>query len=152
MKNFKLPYEKEDMTEPFVSVVTPVYNGEKFLVEAIKSVLAQTYSFSEYIIVDNCSTDQTGEIAQHYAVQDERIHVIQNQEFLPIMDNWNFAMRQISDSSKYCKVLHADDLLFSECISLMLEVAEYHPTIGIVSSYMLKENQVKNDGIPYPIK
>jgi len=140
------------MTEPFVSVVTPVYNGEKFLAEAIESVLAQTYPFSEYIIVDNGSSDQTGEIAQHYAAQDERIRVIHNQEILPIMDNWNFAIQQISELSKYCKVLHADDLIFPECLALMLEVAEYHSTIGIVSSYSLKGNQVVNDGIPYSRK
>jgi len=140
------------MTEPFVSVVTPVYNGEKFLTEAIESVLAQTYPFREYIIVDNSSTDQTGEIAQHYAVHDERIQVIHNKELLPIMDIWNFAIQQISELSKYCKVLHADDLIFPECIALMLEVAEYHSTIGIVSSYSLKGNQVVNEGIPYPKK
>ena len=51
-------------TSPLVSVVTPVYNGEKFLEECIQSVLRQTYSHWEYIVNDNCSTDGTAEIVR----------------------------------------------------------------------------------------
>ena len=50
--------------EPLVSVVTPVYNGEKYLEECIESVLNQTYKNWEYIILNNCSTDRTLEIAE----------------------------------------------------------------------------------------
>src|SRR5690242_20501129 len=53
--------------KPFVSVLTPVYNGEAYLAECIESVLAQTYPNFEYIIVNNCSKDRTLEIAQSYA-------------------------------------------------------------------------------------
>ncbi len=52
--------------QTLVSVVTPVYNGEDFLVECIESVLRQSYSNWEYIIVNNCSTDRTLEIALNY--------------------------------------------------------------------------------------
>ena len=51
------------MTEPFVSVVTPVYNDGGFIEEAIRSVLAQSYQNFEYIICNNHSTDGSGEIA-----------------------------------------------------------------------------------------
>ena len=61
---------------PLVSVVTPVHNGEAFLRECIESVLAQTYSHWEYIIVDNCSTDRTLEIASEYAIKDTRIKIL----------------------------------------------------------------------------
>ena len=57
------------MTEPFVSVVTPVYNDEPYLEECIRSVLAQSHQDFEYIICNNHSTDRSGEIAADYAAQ-----------------------------------------------------------------------------------
>jgi glycosyltransferase involved in cell wall biosynthesis len=137
-------------SQPLVSVVTPVYNGEKYLAECIESVLAQTYDNWEYIIVNNCSTDRTLEIAQHYAQQDDRIRIQTNEELLPIMPNWNHALRQISPKSKYCKVVHADDWLFPECIKEMVKVAEANPSVGLVGSYALKGDKVYCDGLPYP--
>jgi len=137
-------------SQPLVSVVTPVYNTEKYLAECIESVLAQTYENWEYVIVNNCSTDRSLEIAQRYARQDARIRVHENAEFLNQMQNWNHAMRQISPESRYCKVLHADDWLFPECITGMVELAETHPSVGIVSAYRLDENRVTLNGLPYP--
>ncbi len=137
-------------SQPLVSVVTPVYNGEEYLAECIESVLAQTYQNWEYVIVNNCSTDRTLEIAQHYAQQDKRIRIHNNEEFLAIMPNGNCALRQIAPTSKYCKVVHADDWLFPKCIMEMVKVAEANPSVGIVSSYRLHGNRVDLDGLPYP--
>ena len=137
-------------SEPLVSVVTPVYNGEKYLAECIESVLAQTYQNWEYIIVDNCSKDRTLEIAQQYARRDVRIRVHNNSEFLSIIANWNYALHQISAKSKYCKVVHADDCLFPECLVQMVDLAEEHPTVGLVGAYRLVDNRVKLTGmLPY---
>lgn len=136
--------------QPLVSVVTPVYNTEKYLAECIESVMAQTYENWEYVIVNNCSTDRSLEIAQHYAQQDARIRIHNNDEFLNQMQNWNHALRQISPESKYCKVLHADDWLFPECVDQMAEVAEANPSVGIVGAYRLDEDRVNLDGLPYP--
>ena len=79
---------------PLVSIVTPVYNGESYLAECIESVCAQTYSNWEYVIVDNRSTDRTREIAENYAGKDPRIRVHVNETFLPLMQNWNHALRE----------------------------------------------------------
>jgi len=130
--------------------VTPVYNAEPYLAECIESVLAQTYENWEYIIVNNCSTDRSLEIAERYARQDARIRVHNNREFLKQFQNWNHAMRQISPESEYCKVVHADDWLFPECIARMVEVAEANPSVGIVGAYRLDEDRVNLDGLPYP--
>ena len=54
---------------PLVSVVTPVYNGETYLAACIESVLSQSYSNWEYVIVNNCSTDRTLDIASDYAAR-----------------------------------------------------------------------------------
>jgi glycosyltransferase involved in cell wall biosynthesis len=133
-----------------VSVVTPVYNGEKYLAECIESVLAQTYQNWEYVIVDNCSTDRSLEIAQRYAQQDARIRVHQNASFLSQLQNLNHTMRQISPQSKYCKAVHADDWIFDECLARMVELADAHPSVGVVSAYRLEETRVSLGGLPYP--
>lgn len=136
-------------TEPFVSVITPVYNGEAFLRECIESVLAQNYENWEYVLVNNCSRDNTLEIMKEYAEKYPRISIHDNEEFLPQMQNLNHAFRQISPDSKYCKVIHADDWMFPECLSKMVAVAEKYPTIGIVSSYRLDNTRVGLSGLPY---
>lgn len=132
----------------YVSVVTPVYNGEKYLHECIESVLSQTYENYEYIIQNNFSTDQTQKIATEYASKDRRIKVYSTDNLLPIIENWNDSIRKISPKSKYCKVLHADDLLYPECIEKLVEVAEKNSNIGIVGSYALCGTKVKFDGLP----
>ena len=137
--------------QPLVSVVTPAYNGEKYIAECIESVLGQTYENWEYVVVDNCSTDRTLEIANAHAKKDPRIRVHNNSEFLKIIPNWNHALRQISPESKYCKIVHADDWLFPECIERMVAVAEQHPTVGLVGAYRLRGTQIKCVGLPYSV-
>ncbi|HYW35662.1 MAG TPA: glycosyltransferase family 2 protein [Balneolaceae bacterium] len=136
--------------EPFVSVLTPVYNGEKFLRECIESVLNQDYDNWEYVLVNNQSTDRSLQIMQEYAEKDSRIRIHNNEEFLPQLENLNHAFRQISPESKYCKVVHADDWIYPACISKMVEVAEEYSSAGIVGSYRLVGNKVSLDGLPYP--
>jgi glycosyltransferase involved in cell wall biosynthesis len=135
--------------QPLVSVLTPVYNGEKYLAECIESVLAQTYQNWEYVIVNNCSTDRTLEIAADYAKRDKRIRIHNNKTFVGCDANGNIAFQQIASESKYCKVVHADDWLFPECIMRMVELAEAHPTVAIVGAYGLRNDQVAWDGLPY---
>lgn len=68
------------MKRDFVSVVLPVYNGEKYICEAVDSILNQTYGNWELIIVDDCSHDATPQIVDAYAAKDCRITVIHNFE------------------------------------------------------------------------
>jgi hypothetical protein len=141
----------EPRSEPFVSIITPVYNGEKFLAECIESVLAQTYQNWEYLIVNNQSKDRSLEIARHYERRDPRIRVLTTECFYRKgTDSWNNAVRQMSPAAKYCKILHADDWLFPQCLEKMVQVAEAHPSIGVVSSYRLCNRRLDCDGLPYP--
>lgn len=79
-----------------ISVVLPSYNGEKYITQSIESIRRQTYKDWELIIVDDCSEDQTGQIADTYAKQDERIHVIHNSHNckLPVSLNIGFEVAQ----------------------------------------------------------
>lgn len=136
-------------SQPLVSIVTPVYNGAEFLSECIESVLAQSYQNWEYIIVNNCSTDESEEIARRYAARHTRIRIYDNPQFLDVIANHNAALRQISPASKYCKLVFADDWIFPECIERMVSVAEQFPSIGIVSAYVLQGHEIKCAGLPY---
>jgi glycosyltransferase involved in cell wall biosynthesis len=142
---------KED---PLVSVVTPVYNTEEYLRECIESILEQSHTNFEYIIVDNCSTDGSAGIAESFSRRDSRIRVVRNKDFLYQCQNYNHALRQISDKSRYCKIVQADDWIFPNCLSEMVAVAETNPSIGIVGACTLldfgKYSDVYLTGLPYP--
>lgn len=135
---------------PLVSVVTPVYNGESYLAECIESVLKQTYQNYEYIIVNNCSTDGTLQLALDYAKKDSRIRVLNNEAFVGVIANHNIAFRAISPSSKYCKVVSADDFIFPDCISKLVDLVESNPSVGIVGSYQLSGDHILWQGFTYP--
>src|SRR5262245_47486686 len=97
---------------PRVSVVTPFYNTERYLEECIRSVLGQTYTEFEYLLVDNWSTDRSREIAADYARQDARIRLVRNPVFVGQVENYNGALAQIAPESSYCKLVQADDWLY----------------------------------------
>jgi glycosyltransferase involved in cell wall biosynthesis len=136
---------------PLVSVVTPFYNTEAYLSECIESILRQTYTNWEYILVDNRSTDNSAEIVKGYAARfPDKIRLYQTETFLSQVQNYNFALTHISPQSKYCKVVQADDWIFPECLNSMVEVAEAHPRVGIVSAYELEGDHASLGGLPYP--
>lgn len=128
---------------PLVSVITPFYNTAAYLAECIESVLAQSYSHFEYILMDNCSTDGSTEIAAAYAERDLRIRFIRCSEFVPQLPNYNRALAEMSDASKYCKIVQADDWIFPECLRLMVQAFEQSESIGLVSSYWVEGNEVR---------
>jgi glycosyltransferase involved in cell wall biosynthesis len=135
---------------PLVSVVTPVYNGLPHLVECIESVLSQTYQNWEYVIANNCSTDGTLETALRYAHRDSRIRVHVNDKHVNMSVNHDIALGQMSGGSEYCKIVHADDFLFPECLERMVAVAVANPSVGLVGAYRLDDRFVNLDGLPYP--
>ena len=137
-------------SQPLVSIVTPAYNEEEHLSECLESVSKQTYSNWDCTIVNNCSTDGTLAIAQKYAASDPRIRVITNDTLIPALANFNLAFRQIAPTSKYCKMILADDWIFPECLERMVAVMEEHPSVGIVGAYALQGQWVLYTGLPYP--
>jgi glycosyltransferase involved in cell wall biosynthesis len=134
---------------PLVTVVTVVYNGEEHLAECAESVLRQTYDNWEYFIVDNCSTDGTPEIAREFANRDSRIRYERHDEFVDVIQSHNRGFRTVGPASTYCKFVGADDWLFPECLSMMVELAESNPAVGIVGSYRLNGAQVDLVALPY---
>jgi glycosyltransferase involved in cell wall biosynthesis len=132
---------------PLVSVVTPFFNTAPYLAECIESVLAQSFRQFEYILMDNCSTDGSAEIAARYASRDPRIRLVRCSEFLSQIGNYNRALREISEVSTYCKIVQADDWIFPECLESMVRAFEQSESIGMVSSYWLDGDELHGSGL-----
>lgn len=135
--------------KPLVSVITPVYNGDRYIAECIESVRAQTYNNWIYTVVDNQSNDNTSKIVNDYLALDERIKYVKNEQHLPIIQNWNNSLKAMDKDARYCKMVHADDCLFPECIEKMVELAEEDSSIAIVGAYVLRGTRVNVAGVPY---
>jgi glycosyltransferase involved in cell wall biosynthesis len=133
--------------EPLVSVVVPVYNGDKYFETCLESIRNQTYQNWECVINNNCSTDNTLEVANRFASQDKRFKIFSNDVFLKMVSNWNVACSRISKDTKYLRVVGADDWLYPESIQKMVEVMEKHPSVGVCSSYRLNDRRVDMDGL-----
>jgi len=136
------------MNSPLVSVITPVYNGAAYLSECIESVLVQSHEHFEFIILDNCSTDASFTIAKKAAASDDRIKAVRCSEHVGIIQNWNRSLLSVDPGSDYIKFVHADDWLFPDCLTRMLDVAMSDKNIGLVSAYRLEEDRVSLDRLP----
>jgi glycosyltransferase involved in cell wall biosynthesis len=130
-----------------VSIVTPVYNGERYLRECIESVLRQTYQNWRYVIADNCSTDGSLALARHFAELDPRITVVAGSEHLPVQGSMSRAMSLVDPQALYCKPLMADDWLYPECVERMLDLALQDPAVGLVCSYATDGTHILFDSI-----
>ena len=132
------------MSPPKVSVCIDVYNYAGFLPTAIESVLEQTFTDLELIIVDDCSTDASYTIAQNYAAQDRRLRVARNAANLGMVRNRNACLALCR--SDYVKFVHADDFLCSpEALKRMVERMERNPAAGLVAC---ATRFVREDGGP----
>jgi glycosyltransferase involved in cell wall biosynthesis len=138
--------------QTFVSVVTPFHNTADFLAECIESVLSQTHERFEYVLVDNASTDGSGEIAERYAAVDDRIRVVRTPGLIPQVENYNFALQQISPDSAWCKVCQADDLLLPRCLTEMVTAGDASRDVVLVSSYSWRGDQLMGIGLPRDVE
>ena len=125
-------------TGPHVSVCIPVYQGERFLAETIRSVLEQTYRDYELVILDNASSDDTSRIAHSF--RDPRIRVETNPTTLAQPLNWRRAVEL--SRAPLVKLLCADDLLHPRCLELQVPPMNDDPGVALVAARrnMIDEN------------
>ena len=103
---------------PLISIITPAYNCEKFVAEAIESVLQQSFHNWEMIIVNDASTDHTPSILQMYTKRDKRIRVITNSKNLGVAKSRNIAIE--AALGDYIAFLDSDDIWFKEKLEKQL--------------------------------
>ena len=115
----------KNVRKGFVSIGMPVYNGECYLEQAIRSVLEQTHPDFELIISDNASTDRTQEICKSFAESDSRVKYFRNDQNIGAAENYN-RLFQLS-SGEYFRWSNADDLIAPQLIEKTLSVLEARP-------------------------
>lgn len=115
---------------PTISVVMAVYNGEKYLAEAITSILTQTFQDFEFIIVDDASTDTSPSIIQRLAQQENRIRVIRNEENVGLGSSLQKGI-QIA-RGKYIARMDADDISLPDRLQKQLDFLDLHSSFLIV--------------------
>jgi hypothetical protein len=119
-----------DRTEPRVSVVMPVFNGETYLVEAIESVLGQTLEELELVLVDDASRDGSRAIAERFAREDTRVKVVANERNVGIAAALNRGWR--AARSPFIARLDADDIALPDRLARQADFLDAHPCVAAV--------------------
>ena len=123
---------------PLVSVIVPVYNGERFLRAALDSALAQTFQDVEIIVIDDGSGDSSGAIADEYAARNPARFVVIHQRNggLVVARNAGLAVAR----GRYVALLDADDEWLPHHLAASVEVLEKRPEIGLVHANIQRIN------------
>ena len=111
-----------EQKQPLVTVVMPAYNAEAYVEKAIRSVIHQTYSNWELVVVDDRSTDGTYEIIQRVAAEDRRIKAYRNEQNMGVARSRNFGILQ--GEGKYVAFLDSDDVWLDEKLEQQIALAE----------------------------
>jgi glycosyltransferase involved in cell wall biosynthesis len=127
-------------TSPLVSIIMPVYNGEKHLKDAIASILSQSYTNLEFIIIDDASSDASSKIIQ--AMKDRRIRSVRNRKNLGVARSLNRGLELAK--GKYIARMDADDLSFPTRIEKQVQFLESNTDHGMVGTQYVNMDQNRN--------
>lgn len=136
------------MQNSLVSILIPVYDREHLIEEAVLSALNQTYENIEIVIVDNKSTDNTWEVLQRLASQDNRIKIFQNETNIGPVRNWKRCIDEAG--GKYGKILFSDDVIYPNFLEKALELIDEE--VGFVFSSVAMGENVNNTKTAYKFK
>lgn len=114
-----------------VAVIMPVYNGAKYVRQAIESVLRQTFTDWQLIIVNDASTDDTEKILESF--KDNRIKIVKNEKNLGSVASRNIALKECR--SEYIAILDADDISEPTRFEKQVNFLNSHPDFGLVGSW-----------------
>ncbi len=112
-----------------ISVVMPVYNAERFLRDAIDSVLCQSFEDFELIVIDDCSTDSSYEILREYERKDSRVRVYKNEENKGVSFTRNFGVSKAK--SEYIALIDSDDMWRKDKLSQQISILEKYPDTAV---------------------
>jgi glycosyltransferase involved in cell wall biosynthesis len=122
-------WKNSDTANPRVSVGMPVYNGERFLRQAVDSLLNQTYGDFELIISDNGSTDATQELCETYAAADSRVRYVRHEKNRGAIFNWAFVVQ--AARGEYFKWASANDVSAPKLLEQCVQCLDTQPDVVI---------------------
>ncbi|MCC7207907.1 MAG: glycosyltransferase [Anaerolineae bacterium] len=117
---------------PLLSVVMPAYNAERFLPQAVESILDQSFGYFEFLIIDDASTDQTPALLARYQAQDKRIHVHRQPANQGVTAALNMGLRQAR--GKFIARMDADDISLPRRFEKQLSYLARCPDIGVLGT------------------
>lgn len=118
------------MSEVLLSVLMPAYNSEKYIEEAINSVLHQTFSDFEFLIIDDGSTDNTIDVILKFS--DSRIRLIRNEENRGLIYSLNVGLEEAK--GKYVARMDADDICYQTRFEKQIKFMDNHPEISVLGT------------------
>ncbi len=127
------------MNNPAISVIMTAYNTEKYIKEAIESILNQTFKDFEFIIVDDGSTDNTRLIIEEYAKKDRRIKILYNKKNLGIVKSLNKAIAIAK--GKYIARMDSDDVSKLNRLEKQFVFMESNPKVGVCGTNFILINE-----------
>ena len=119
---------------PRVSVVIPAYNAERVLEEAVRSILVQSYTDFELLVLDDCSSDGTLALARALAAEDHRIRVVANDTNLGIAGNRNAGVQLAR--GELIAWQDADDISLPHRLEHQVDFLDQHPEVGMVGGFL----------------
>lgn len=122
--------EKKDKL--LVSVVMPIYNAQRYLTQAIESILSQSLENFEFILVNDASTDKTLQIINKFKKKDNRIKIINNKKNLQMAKSLNLAIDQTK--SDLIARMDQDDIAFPNRLEVQYAFMQSHPKVAIVGN------------------
>jgi glycosyltransferase involved in cell wall biosynthesis len=128
MSDLSFPQGAPSGAQPAVTVGLPVYNGERFLEQALESFLAQSYDDFELVITDNASTDRTRDICLAYGERDSRLRYLRNDRNLGAAANYNLAFAQAR--GRYFKWAAHDDAYQAGYLEQCVSTLEANPALA----------------------
>lgn len=124
---------------PKISVVMSVFNGQDFLKEAIESILEQSFTNFEFIIIDDASTDGTTEILESFKKRDKRIKIIRNKKNLNLSRSLNKGLRQAQ--GEFIARMDADDISEKNRLKIQANFLKKNPKVAFCGSWVILINQ-----------
>ncbi len=133
------------MKNELISLIVPFYNVEQYIERCIKSLLTQSYSNIEVLLIDDCSPDNSVEIAKEYAKKDKRIKILQYKNNRGLGGARNYGIEKAK--GEYILFVDSDDYIDSNSVQILFDKAKKNDLCVLEASY-IKESKNKSEILP----